>query len=56
MLLRKDAIAIYSASAEDLDVAFCFFFIQEISESLNFMQNSVYDLLEMGHDAQLESQ
>ena len=48
-------MALYSASAEDLDTIACFFDFQEINESPRKMQYPVIDLLVSRHDAQSAS-
>ncbi|GJV19607.1 alcohol dehydrogenase 1 [Tanacetum coccineum] len=50
------AIALYSASADDLDTTACFLDFHEIVESPRRMQYPVVDLLVMGQLAQSESQ
>jgi len=51
-----DAIALYSASAEDLDTVVCFLDFQEIKELSRKTQYPVTDLLESTQPAQSESQ
>ena len=48
-------MALYSASAEDLDMVVCFLDFQETKESPRKMQKPVVDLLESGQEAQLAS-
>ena len=50
------AKALYSASAEDLEMVGCFFDFQEMSESPKKMQNLVTDFLESAQVAQYASE
>ena len=49
-------IALYSASAEDLETVCCFFDFQDIKESPRNTQYPVIDLLVSGQPAQSESE
>lgn len=50
------AMALYSASAEDLQTVLCFLVPQDTKESPNLIQKPVSDLRVIGQDAQSESQ
>ena len=50
------AIALYSASADDLEIVDCFFALQEINESPKKTQYPVTDFLVSGQEAQSESE
>ena len=50
------AIALYSASADDLETVDCFFALQEINESPKKTQYPVIDFLVSGQEAQSESE
>jgi hypothetical protein len=50
-----DVIALYSASAEDLEIVVCFFDFQEIKELSRKTQYPVTDLLESTQPAQSKS-
>ena len=45
------AIALYSASADDLDIVVCFLDFQDINDSPKKMQYPVTDFLVSGHEA-----
>lgn len=50
------AIALYSASGEDLATTICFLLFHEIGDVPRSIQYPVLDLLEYGYEAQSESQ
>ena len=49
------AMALYSASADDLETVDCFFYFHETRESPMNIQYLVTDLLVYGHEAQSKS-
>ncbi len=51
-----EAIALYSASAEDLDTVVCFLDLHDTREFPKKMQYPVVDLRVSGHPAQSESE
>ena len=50
------AMALYSASTNDLETIACFLVFQQTGELPSMMKYPVKDLLERGHPPQLESQ
>ena len=54
--LAAEAIALYSASLEDLEIVPCFFDFQLIGEEPNNKMYPVIDLLLFGQEAQSESE
>lgn len=50
------AMALYSASAEDLEIIDCFLDLPEIGDFLKKMQYHMVDRRDTGHEAQLLSQ
>ena len=54
--LAADAIALYSASLDDLETVSCFLDFQLIGEEPNNNMYPVIDLLLFGHEAQSESE
>lgn len=52
----NEAMALYSASVDDLDMVFCFFDFQDMSEFPRKMMNPVVDLLQCKQETQSASE